>query len=63
MELITCHVVVSSARGIGEGIVRIVDLLELLGARLAIGAVGGHAVGVVAERLPVEYHQSINLQA
>jgi hypothetical protein len=42
-------VVVSPARGVRQRVVGVVDLLELLGAGLALGRVRGDAVRVVLE--------------
>lgn len=53
MELVTASVVFASAVGVGEGVVCIVYLLELLRAGLAFGRVGCYAVGVVAEGLSI----------
>ena len=46
-------VVVAPARGFGEGIVCVVDLLEFLGARGAFGRIGGDAVRVRFQGLSV----------
>jgi hypothetical protein len=46
MECARC-IIVSPSRGIGERVVGVVDLLELLRAGVALRAIGGDAVGVV----------------
>ncbi len=43
----SCRVVVMPPRGVGKGVVGVVDLLEFLCAARAFGGVGGDAVGVV----------------
>lgn len=45
-------VVVAAARGVREGVVGVIYLLEALRAGGALGTVGSDAVGVVLESLP-----------
>ena len=48
-------VVFASARGVGEGVVGVVDLLEAFCAGSAFGRFSGDAVGVVFEGCSVAY--------
>lgn len=48
-----CGVVVSAARGVGEGVVGVVYLLEFLGTGRAFWGVGCYAVGVGFQGLSV----------
>lgn len=63
MECVAGLVVVAAARGFGEGVVGVVYLLELLGAGLALGAIGWDAIGVVAEGLSVKRRQYVKSRA
>lgn len=53
MEVVAAGVVVFAPRGVGEGVVGVVDLLEFFGARAAFGGAFGDAVGVMAQGLSV----------
>lgn len=45
-----CGVIVAAARGVGEGVIGIVDGLEAFCAGCALWRVGGNAVGVMLQR-------------
>ena len=57
----TCGVVVAATGRVREGIICIVDLLELLRAGWAFGGVGGDAVGVGFECLPMPRNLDWNI--